>query len=218
MIQIAGEDLCFTRIVNTISPSQYHLKHFINWFIKYEENHSFTLKSIQEKVSSRREALEFKNQFSDWKVAIKADAEDLNFYTTIEGKTVQSNVSYDERLKWLAYRKHLLDCFINNNQVVDPLDISEALIYASALEIKEFQSKGFSKKLSSDSNNYEYEDSYNNSAFLMNLYMWDTINDRVRDNSIDHSNNSGGGSDGGFSGFSGGGDCSGGGGGDSGAF
>ncbi|MCH5138928.1 DUF2207 domain-containing protein [Clostridiaceae bacterium UIB06] len=213
-----GEDLCFTRIVNTISPSQYHLKHFINWFIKYEEKRSFTLKSIQEKVSSRSEALEFKNQFSDWKVGIKTDAEDLNFYTTIEGKSVLSNVSYDERLKWLAYRKYLLDRFINNHQVIDTLDISEALIYALALEIKELQSEGFSKKLSSDSCNYEYEDSYNNSAFLMNLYMWDTIDDTVRDNSIDRSNNLGGGSDDSFGGFSGGGDCSGGGGGDSGAF
>lgn|GEM_PF-1280234 len=214
------EDLCFIRTTNAISLSYYHLKHFINWFAQYEENRVFTLKSIQEKVSSRSEALAFKNQLFDWKCAIKEDTKSLNFYTTIEGKTVLSNVIYNERLKWLAYRKHLFNSFINNNNSICSLDINEALIYASALEIEELYSEGFSKKLSSDSYNSEYEDSYNNSAFLTNLYMWDTIDDTVKDNSIDcsNSNNFGGGNDSGFGGSSGGGDCSGGGGGDSGAF
>lgn len=215
-----SEDLSFKRTINTISPSYHHLKHFINWFAQYEKNRNFTLKSIQEKVSSRGEALAFKNQIFDWKCAVKEDAKSINFYTTIEGKTVLSNEIYNERLKWLAYRKYLSNSLIKNNQSICPLDINEALIYASALEIEELHSDRFSKKLSSTYNNFEYEDSYDNSAFLMNLYMWDTIDDTVRQNSIDRSNNnnSGGGSDSGFGGFSGGGDCSGGGGGDSGAF
>lgn len=215
----SGEDLRFIRITNANSPAYYHLKYFIDWFIQYEENGAFTLKSIQEKVSSRGEALGFKNQLFDWKSIVKEDAEGLNFYIDIEGKTVLSNVFYNERLKWLAYRKYLLSSFINNNHSTYSLDINEALIYASALEMEELHSEVFTKKSSSAFYNSEYEDSNDNSAFLMNLYMWDTIDDTIKHNSIDRSNNNfGGGSDGGFGGFSGGGDSSGGGGGDSGAF
>ncbi|MBC2580031.1 hypothetical protein [Clostridium sp. DJ247] len=148
---------------------------------------------------------------------------------TIDKLSITANITekgdVNERLKWLAYRQYLLECFTNYKQDTSLLDIDEALIYASALEIEEIHSKAFSKKLSDLS--YESTDSYsyamynNYSFFLMNLYMWDSISDSIYNNSIDNSNNNnnnGGGNDGGFGGFSGGGDFSGGGGGDSGAF
>ena len=67
---------------------------------------------------------------------------------------------------------------------------------------------------------YSYDMYNNNSFFLMNLYMWDSIDDSVQHNTTDNNNNNNNdsGSGGGFGGFSGGGDFSGGGGGDSGAF
>lgn len=221
------EDLCFVRNSSVFSPSSSHLKYFIKWFSRYEENGRFTLKSIEEVVGSRTGALEFKECFSEWEHLIKDEAEKLNFYTIIEGRKILNNKIYNERLKWLAYRQYLVDYF-TSRQTISILNIDEALIYASALEISEIHSEEFSRKLNNLS--YDKQDTYsydmynNQSFFLMNLYMWDSIDDSVQHNATDNNNNnnndsgSGGGFGGGFGGFSGGGDFSGGGGGDSGAF
>lgn len=218
------DDLCFVKNNRISSPVSSHLKYFIQWFSLYEDNGCFSLKSIEEEVSSRADALKFKDCFSEWEYLIKEEAEELNFYTTIEGRKILNNKTYNEWLKWLAYRQYLIRCLISDGQTITISNIDEALIYASALEISEIHSEKFSRKI--DDLSYKASDTYpydvynNNSFFLMNLNMWDNIDDNVRHNTIDNNNNNNnsGGNDGGFGGFSGGGDFSGGGGGDSGAF
>lgn len=153
----------------------------------YEENGFLTLKCIKEKVSSREGALEFKKYFSKWEKLIKEEGERLNFYTTIEGKQV-----------------------LNNEDI---------LIYASVLEIDNSYLEKFHEKLndlyynSGDSNYYYMYNDY--SYYLMNLYLWDSIDNDIYNNTKNNNDSS---NDGGFGGFSGGGDFSGGGGGDLGAF
>ena len=106
------EDLCFVRNTRVFSPASSHLKYFIKWFSCYEENGRFTLKSIEEEVGARAGALEFKECFSEWENLIKDEAEELNFYTIIDGRKVLNNKTYNERLRWLAYRQYLLEHFI----------------------------------------------------------------------------------------------------------
>ncbi|NMM64027.1 DUF2207 domain-containing protein [Clostridium sp. P21] len=215
------EDLCFARNSNILYSNFSHLKYFIQWLKNYETNGCLTLKSICEKVNSREGALEFKEHFSKWEKLIKDEAEILNFYTTIEGKKVLSNEAYNEKIKWEAYRKYIIDYLSVYGELKDKVDNEDILIYASALEIEDIYLENFHEKLnnlycsSGDNNYYNMYDDY--SYYLMNLYLWDSIDNNVYDNTKNIGNNDNN-NDSGFGGFSGGGDFSGGGGGDSGAF
>lgn len=213
------EDLCFIRNDDIANLNYFHLKYFVEWMQAYEENGFLTLKCIKEKVSSREGALEFKKYFSKWEEFIKEEGKRLNFYTTIEGKQVLNNEAYNEKIRWNAYKKYILDYLSNNEEYKDELNNEDILIYASALEIDNAYLEKFHEKLnnlyynSGDSNYYYMYNDY--SYYLMNLYLWDSIDDNIYNNTKNNNDNSG---DSGFGGFSGGGDFSGGGGGDSGAF
>jgi uncharacterized membrane protein YgcG len=213
-------DLCFIKN-NVISPPpSYHLRYFIEWLSNYEKNGHFSLKSIGEEVNSRSGTLEFKKCFSAWENLIKEEGQKLNFYTILEGKKVLSNETYNEKIKWLAYRQYILNYFNADEQSITSSNSEDILIYASALEIEEGELEKFSRKLNNlynDSEDPYYYDMYNDySYYLTNLYLWDTIDNNIYNTTTIDNNNSSG--DGGFGGFSGGSDCSGGGGGDSGAF
>ncbi|WPC39245.1 DUF2207 domain-containing protein [Clostridium sp. JS66] len=213
------EDLCFLRNADITSLNYSHLKYFVEWMQAYEENGFLTLRYIKEKVSSREGALEFKKCFSKWEKLIKEEGKRLNFYTTIEGKQVLNNETYNEKIKWNAYKKYILDYLSNHEEYKNELNNEDILIYASALEIDNSYLEKFHEKLnnlyynSGDSNYYYMYNDY--SYYLMNLYLWDSIDDNIYNNTKNNNDSSG---DGGFGGFSGGGDFSGGGGGDSGAF
>lgn len=225
------EDLAFIRNYQLVMPEAPHLQYFINWLSLYEDRGCFTLKNIEEQVSSRSGALTFKNQFSDWERIIQQEGSDLGFYTNILGKQVLSNKYYDEQLRWLAYKKYLLSQIDNNtdSSVIENLD--DALIYAEALELGADPLERLSQKLNSystydgdtyDHNIYHQNMNYFYPFFFMNLHMWDNINHSIDQNSgsSDSGGTSGftGGDGGSFGGFSDGGGFSGGGGGDSGAF
>ncbi|AKA68420.1 DUF2207 domain-containing protein [Clostridium scatologenes] len=215
------EDLCFSRNNNIESLNYYHLKYFVEWMQDYEKDGLLTLRYIKEKVNSRGGALEFKKCYSEWKKIIKEEGERLNFYITIKGKQVLSNEAYNEKIKWDAYKKYILDYLSNYEEYTDEVDNEDILIYASALEIDNTYLEKFHERLndlycnSRDSNYYYMYNDY--SYYLMNLYLWDSIDDNIYINTKNNDNNDSSG-DGGFGGFSGGGDFSGGGGGDSGAF
>ncbi|NLP29351.1 MAG: DUF2207 domain-containing protein [Clostridia bacterium] len=207
-------DLVFRRNYQKSLPASEHLRNFIKWMSKYELNGQLSLKAIKNKVNTRSGALDFKRSYSNWENIIKREARELGFYVSIENRRILSNVYYDEKLKWLAYKKYLLT-FVNNTSREEVDRIDEVLIYASVLIANDNQ---LEKLVDRVNNSYHPRNRYNNNFFyyyypffMANHTMWDGIN-----YDIDRVSTSDDGS--GFGGFSSGSSFTGGGGGGSGAF
>lgn len=208
--QNAVESLNYVR--NYRVHSEGHLKAFANWLMYYEDNGRINLASIEKKIKSSSGALEFNRRFKDWNNVVVREAESLGFYHIIEGRKVLSNKTYDEKLKWLAYKKYIMDNILSGNQTADLENVDDILIYAAALDVNRESLKGYAESLSqSYDSNYEEDSMYYYPFFYSNLLMWDNVQQDINNYSSSDS-------DSGFGGYSGGGDFTGGGGGGSGAF
>lgn len=212
----AVSDLIFTRVKEYKNPEYSHLSFIQEWFKEYEENRSFSLNKIKNTVKASQRAKDFVNNFEQWKIFIKEDAERKGMYIKIREKDVVENNWYLERKRWLSYKKYLrtIDS-VTNIQESKLSDLT--VIYAQALCIDNNDLENLVNYVSRRANNNSF--GYSNSIFLHNylLYtvMFNDINISAHQianppSSSTDFNNTGG--------FSGGGDFSGGGGGGSGAF
>lgn len=200
------EILYFKRNKKISMISESHLRYFIEWMSLYEKKGVLTFNNIERSVESEEGLVDFKEKFSKWEDIVKEDARNLGYYITIVNDEVLSNEALNEKLKWMAYRKYIINHLEEHEDLGGISNIEEALIYGAALEIDEMQTEDFTEKLKDHGNN-DY------SLFLAHMYIWSNIDSDINRNIQNNSNNNDS-----FGGFSSGSDFSGGGGGGSGAF
>lgn len=197
-------NIIFTRVKDYDDSYYPHLKILINWFKRYEnENKEFNLLSIKKLVErSSKKAKEFNNSYWDFINQIRIDCRKLNFFITIRDKEVLNNTTYQEYLKWNAYKKYLLSLIDNK----DIFNIKESIIYSSALGInyQDFDIESTDNNI--NKNNFSY-------YYFTNMFLFDQIHSST-EKAINNSNNS----NDSFNNFSSGSSFTGGGGGGSGAF
>lgn len=211
-----GDELRFYRDNSKQLHNSEHLNFFIDWMSTYEKKGSFSFKDIKKSVKSSRGTMDFNRNFTEWKKCVENEVNALGYFTIIENRKVFSNETYNEMLKWLAYRKFLSERF--SEEVHKVTDINDAMIYSIALELDKKELALISEKLNIQSD-YDY-------SFYTNYIMWEAVSHNMYNSNRDSGSgssffgDSGGGSFGGDSGGSFGGDGGGsaGGGGDSGAF
>lgn len=205
-------ELRFVRNTSKQFPSSVSLNFFINWMCIYENQGSLSFKDIENSTKFSNGIMEFKRNFTEWKHCVENEVSELGYFTVIESRKVLSNYGYNERLKWLAYRKFLVENFTEEGD--DKVSyINDALIYAIALEIDNRYLETISDRVSNDIN-YDYD-------FYTNFIIWEGINHNINNYSqdnINHSSSFSGDIGGSSFGGDGGGGSSSGGGGDSGAF
>lgn len=200
------EVLYFKRNKKISIVSEQHLRYFMEWMSLYEKKGVLTFNNIEKSVDSNEGAVEFKEKFSKWEDVVKEDFRDLGYYITIVDNEVLSNEALNEKLKWMAYRKYIINHLEEHEDLEGISNVEEALIYGAALEIDKIQAEDFTATLKGDGNN-DY------SLFLAHMYIWSNIDSDLDRNIQNNSNNNDS-----FGGFSSGSDFSGGGGGGSGAF
>lgn len=164
-----NKDLIFTRINESKAVNYSHLEYIMDWFSDYEVNGSFSMKQIKKIIASNKGAKVFIKKLEYFLNKSKEDGEELGFYIKIRNKNILENSWYNEKKKWLAYKKYLQNIYKNNsinNESLNDLTI----IYALALEIS---GKELEKiiKLSLDKNSLN-NDTLNNSNSLYSFnYM-----------------------------------------------
>ena len=107
-----NKDLVFTRTDYNEESGYTHLDYVLNWFKEYELNGSFSMQEIKKVVSSTNKAKKFINNLNNWMIKTKRDGENIGFYTKIRNRDVLQNNWYNERNKWLAYKKAMLAIFV----------------------------------------------------------------------------------------------------------
>lgn len=208
----------FKRIKDSSKCEYSHLSLLMDWFEKYEDNdNEFSFESIKNKIkNSQKAAKKFNNSYWDFINEVKLNGRSHNYYINIKNKEVLNNESYDEYLKWSAYKRYLLSLIDNKN--ID--NIKESIIYAPALGINYYDLNINPEDINQVSINRNNFDTTFYSYYMTNLFLFNEIhnsanqnysNDTNFNNNMDFSSNS-------FNDFSSGGGFSGGGGGDSGAF
>ena len=197
-------NIIFTRVKDYDDSYYPHLKILINWFKRYEnENKEFNLLSIKKLVErSSKKAKKFNNSYWDFINQISIDCRNLNLFITIRDKEVLNNNTYQEYLKWNAYKKYLLSLIDNK----DIFNIKESIIYLSALGInyQDFDIESTDNNI--NKNNFSY-------YYFTNMFLFNQIHSSTEKtiNNSNYSNDS-------FNNFSSGSSFTGGGGGGSGAF
>ena len=131
-----NKDLIFTRINKNKEIQYSHLEYIIKWFSNYEVNGSFSMKQIKKITASNKGAKTFINRLENFLNKVREDGENLGFYIKIRNKNVLENNWYNEKRKWLSYKKYLQNIYKNNSINNDSLNDS-AIIYALALEISD---------------------------------------------------------------------------------
>ncbi|MDY2630235.1 MAG: DUF2207 domain-containing protein [Clostridium sp.] len=198
------ENIVFTRVKDCNDSYYPHLKILINWFKRYEnENNEFNLLSIKKLVErSSKKAKKFNNSYWDFINQIRIDCGKLNLFITIRDKEVLNNNTYQEYLKWNAYKKYLLSLIENK----DIFNIKESIIYSAALGInyQDFDIEPTENNINKNNLSYYY---------FTNMFLFDEIHSST-EKTINNSNNS----NDSFNNFSSGSSFTGGGGGGSGAF
>lgn len=165
------KDLIFTRINEDKAVNYNHLEYIIDWFSDYEVNGSFSMKQIKKIIASNKGAKVFIKKVEYFLNKVREDGEELGFYIKIRNKNILENSWYNEKKKWLAYKKYLQNIYKNNsinNESLNDLTI----IYALALEISDKELEKIIK-LSVDNKNLNSDqlDSFNsvNAFNYMNL-------------------------------------------------
>ncbi|MBM6817794.1 DUF2207 domain-containing protein [Clostridium saudiense] len=225
-----NNDLVFIRTDYNKESEYSHLNFILEWFKNYEVRGSFSIEEIKSSLSSSRRAKVFIDNLNYWLIKVRNDGENIGFYTKIRNKNILENTWYNEKCKWIAYKKYLKNRYkfngVNNTSLIEL-----TVIYASALQVGKNKLKGIIDSITS--NVSENINSFSNTEYIyMNNYllylaMFNNIaNDALhianrQRPSIEFNSGSGDSGDSGSSGgndFFSGGDFTGGGGGDSGAF
>ena len=225
-----NNDLVFIRTDYNKESEYSHLNFILEWFKNYEVRGSFSIEEIKSSLSSSRRAKVFIDNLNYWLIKVRNDGENIGFYTKIRNKNILENTWYNEKCKWIAYKKYLKNRYkfndVNNTSLIEL-----TVIYASALQVGKDKLKGIIDSITS--NVSENINSFSNTEYIyMNNYllylaMFNNIaNDALhianrQRPSIEFNSGSGDSGDSGSSGgndFFSGGDFTGGGGGDSGAF
>jgi uncharacterized membrane protein len=211
-------DFVFTINIKALDGCSLQERHLIEWLSSYGDSDSISLKHIEEQTNNRETAREFKNLFDNWVSLIEEEASSKPFYTKIRNREVLTNTYHNEKLKWLAFKKFLVNSMSSASK--DSLDFElwkRYLPYALALGLVD-KVIDFAPNMISD--DYLTSDPlFYNMHYLNFIYydFFDNFEGQIRENTTDNSsNNSGGFGDGG--GFTSGGDGGSFGGGDSGAF
>lgn len=177
-------------------------------------------------------AKRFIDNLNYWLTKVRGDGENIGFYTKIRNKNILENNWYNEKYKWIAYKKYLKNIYKFNGENNDSLS-DLTVIYASALEVKENQLKEIIDSVTSNTNGNINSFSNSDYIYMNNYFLYITMFNNMANDALhianppSSSNNftNGGDDSGGGNFFSGGdftGGCGGdsgpGGGGDSGAF
>ena len=196
------ENIIFTRVKDSDACDYSHLKILINWFKRYEnDNNEFNLLSIKKLVEkSSKKAKKFNNFYWDFINQIRIDCRKLNLFITIRDKEVLNNKTYEEYLKWTAYKKYLLSLIENK----DIFNIKESIIYSAALGINYHDFDIEPKYNDINKNTFSY-------YYFTNMFLFDQIHSYTENTTSNSNNND-------FNNFSSGSSFTGGGGGGSGAF
>lgn len=215
-----NNDLIFTRINENKEIKYSHLEYIIKWFSSYEVNGSFSMKQIKKITASNKGAKTFINRLENFLNKVREDGENLGFYIKIRNKNVLENNWYNEKRKWLAYKKYLQNIYKNNSINNDSLNDS-AIIYALALEISDKELENIIKlsvdktSLNNNSNSLNSFNYMNLNRYIFYMMMFNNmtnnaheiVNPPTQTQNFNNSND-----------FFSGNDFNGGGGGDSGAF
>lgn len=163
------KDLIFTRINEDKAVNYNHLEYIIDWFSDYEVNGSFSMKQIKKIIASNKGAKVFIKKVEYFLNKVREDGEELGFYIKIRNKNILENSWYNEKKKWLAYKKYLQNIYKNNSVNNESLN-DLTIIYALALEINDKELEKIIE-LSVDRNSLN-NDSLNNSNSLYSFnYM-----------------------------------------------
>lgn len=166
----------------------------IKWLKKYSNNGSISLERLKDKSSE----LSFTSKYVEWKKLILKQAENMNFYTTIEGKKILTNIYENEKLKWKAFRNYLDDFRSSElNEQNKKLD-ERVLPYAISLEASENFIDNFK-------DTSEFKDSMFMSYWFLSYYTTTYTDDFNMNNSGSNSDSSSGNFSGGSGGNLGGG-------------
>jgi len=212
---LSGKDLVFKYNNSIEYPREEHLRFIINWFMSYGQYEEFSLGEIAENLKNTNEAREYIRKESEWEKILKEDGHLLNMFIKIGYKEVLTNEFYNERFKWISYKKFIEKNIATISEMLTSEQSEDILNYASALEVHKLNLNNFTERLNNIAfhNSVNSEDGYSYFAFYTMFYLnMDYIDSSVT--SFGSSTDTGGG----FTGDSGGGDFSGGGGGGGGAF
>ena len=227
-----SNDLVFIRTDYNKESEYSHLNFLLDWFKDYEVAGRFSIGEIKSSLCSSMRAKRFINNLNYWLTKVRGDGENIGFYTKIRNKNILENNWYNEKCKWIAYKKYLKNIYKFNGENNDSLS-DLTVIYASALEVKENQLKEIIDSVTSNTNGNINSFSNSDYIYMNNYFLYITMFNNMANDALhianppSSSNNftNGGDDSGGGNFFSGGdftGGCGGdsgpGGGGDSGAF
>lgn len=199
----------FVRNMNTEPSPYFHLRTLIEWFSIYEVDGKFDFNDLKRLVSDKKVASFFKTKHTCFINDIKLDASNLGFYTQIHNKEVLCNEAYNEKLKWIAYRRFLLSKDATSS--AQNLQLNYEIIYRTVLDADlNIETKNNSQV---KNENYDSYDQLLFYSYYTNMNIFYDIHEDANKNSNFNGSDSNN-----FTGFSDSSGFSGGGGSDSGAF
>ena len=181
-----NKDLIFTRINKNKEIQYSHLEYIIKWFSNYEVNGSFSMKQIKKITASNKGAKTFINRLENFLNKVREDGENLGFYIKIRNKNVLENNWYNEKRKWLSYKKYLQNIYKNNSINNDSLNDS-AIIYALALEISDKELENIIKlsvdktSLNNNSNSLYSFNYMNLNSYIFYMMMFNNMTNNAHE-------------------------------------
>ena len=171
-------------------------KYLLYWLNKISHNGKIDFIDLKDQASTAS----FRDRYNEWSSRVSEDAYDLNMFVHLAGKDRLTNEYEDERLKWKAFKRYLVD--LDDKQGLKKLDVWQRILpYAISLEVFEMISEHIRKTPG-------YNDAYNpmyNYGFLYFYTMsyQDNFNDQFSQSAPNTSSSSsftGGDGGGGFGG------------------
>lgn len=181
-----NKDLIFTRINKNKEIQYSHLEYIIKWFSNYEVNGSFSMKQIKKITASNKGAKTFINRLENFLNKVREDGENLGFYIKIRNKNVLENNWYNEKRKWLSYKKYLQNIYKNNSINNDSLNDS-TIIYALALEISDKELENIIKlsvdktSLNNNSNSLYSFNYMNLNSYIFYMMMFNNMTNNAHE-------------------------------------
>ncbi|MBL4933636.1 DUF2207 domain-containing protein [Clostridium paridis] len=190
------EEVAFN-LVNGVDKS-YLLKsekYLLYWLNKLSENGRVDFSTLMEDAGEKS----FRDRYNEWVSRVNEDAYDLNMYVHLAGKDRLTNEYENERLKWKAFKRYLVD--LDDKEGLKKLDVWQRILpYAISLEVFDNISEHIRKTPG-------YNDAYNpmyNYGFLYfySMSYQDNFNDQFSQSAPNTSSSSSftGGDGGGFGG------------------
>ena len=181
-----NKDLIFTRINKNKEIKYSHLEYILEWFSNYEVKGSFSMKQIKKITASNKGAKTFINRLENFLNKVREDGENLGFYIKIRNKNVLENNWYNEKRKWLSYKKYLQNIYKNNSINNDSLNDS-AIIYALALEISDKELENIIKlsvdktSLNNNSNSLYSFNYMNLNSYIFYMMMFNNMTNNAHE-------------------------------------